>query len=78
MKTVQGKKPAVTSMFIKLWPDIGLSALNHYLLLWSIESDAFQLPQLHKHFNFSYHRKLILQPNIPTFQNNDKRHHHID
>ncbi len=42
-------------MFIKLWLDVKLSTLIAILLLWLIETDVFQLPQLHKHFNVSRH-----------------------
>jgi hypothetical protein len=31
--------------------DIKHSTINRFLLLWLIETDVFQLPQLHKHFN---------------------------
>jgi hypothetical protein len=41
--------PEYNSVFIKLWLDVGHSALNHYFALWLIEADVFQLPQLHKH-----------------------------
>jgi hypothetical protein len=41
--------PEYNSVFIKLWLDVGHSALNHYFALWLIETDVFQLPQLHKH-----------------------------
>lgn len=37
-------------MFIKLWLDVKHSTIT-ILLLWLIEAEVFQIPQLHKHFN---------------------------
>ncbi|HEX8356035.1 MAG TPA: hypothetical protein VF610_01420, partial [Segetibacter sp.] len=45
--TIQGAH----SVFIKLWPDIDHSTINHYFAVWLIGTDVFQMPQLHKHFN---------------------------
>ena len=46
--TIQGAH----SVFIKLWlDDKHIRLLFAILLLWLIETDVFQLPQLHKHFN---------------------------
>jgi hypothetical protein len=55
-------KPAGNSVFIKLWLDVKLSAIIVIFLLWLIEPDVFQLPQLHKHFNVMCHfmRTLLL------------------
>jgi hypothetical protein len=50
------KTAAANSVFIKLWLEVGaFDFLFAILLLWLVETDVFQLPQLHKHLNVSRH-----------------------
>jgi hypothetical protein len=49
-------------VFIKLWLDVQHSAFYHCFALWLIETDVFQLPQLHKHFNVVCH---TMPPQLP-------------
>jgi hypothetical protein len=44
-------------VFIKLWLDIKHSTINRYFAFVVNDTDVFQLPQLHKHFNVSRHIK---------------------
>jgi hypothetical protein len=37
-------------MFMKLWLEVKHSTINHYFAFGLIETDVFQMPQLHKHF----------------------------
>jgi hypothetical protein len=37
-------------VFIKLWLEVNLQLKITILLLWLIEPEVFQMPQLHKHF----------------------------
>jgi hypothetical protein len=45
--TIQGTH----SVFIKLWLDVKHSTINRYFAFVVIETEVFQLPQLHKHFH---------------------------
>jgi hypothetical protein len=45
------EQTAANGVFIKLWLDVKHSTLNHYFDVWLIETEVFQMPQLHKHLN---------------------------